>query len=177
MRRSELSGLRWENTDLEAGTLRVVETRLRVAGLGVTVGQPKTRRSRRTVDLDDSASDLLREIRGRQLLQAAEYGEAWEDSGYLFTQPDGRPIDPDEATHAFTEATRRAGLPHLTLHGLRHVHATQLLKNNVHVKIVSERLGHATIAITLDTYSHVLPGLQRDTIRRLGRLLPNAGAT
>lgn len=169
-RRSELCGLRWLNVDLSATRLMVRETRQRITGKGIIVGVPKTGKSRRTVILDDVAVKLLHAIRGRQLSQAAEYGAAWENTGYVFTQVDGKPIDPDVATQQFAKVVKDSRLPHLTLHGLRHVHATRLLQRGVHAKIVSERLGHATIAITLDTYSHVLPGLQEAAIRQLGSI-------
>jgi integrase len=82
-----------------------------------------------------------------------------------FTRSDGRPLDPDKVTHAFSEAARAAGLSGVRFHDLRHTHASLLLAQGTHPKIVSERLGHASITITLDTYSHVLPGLQEEAAR------------
>lgn len=104
--------------------------------------------------------NLLHSIRGRQIEQRLAAEDAWVNTGYVFTQAYGRPLYPDEVTREFTAIVRKVGLPPLTLHGLRHAHATLLLTAGVHPKIVSERLGHSNIAITLDTYSHVLPGLQ-----------------
>lgn len=169
-RRSELCGLKWDSVDLTAARLMIVETRQWITGKGIVVGKPKTAKSRRTVSLDPDAVNLLREIRGKQMLQAGELGEVYEQSGYVFTTPRGLPVDPNTVTQGFTALVRKAGLPHLTLHGLRHVHATRLLQRGVHAKIVSERLGHSNIAITLDTYSHVLPGLQESAIAALGKI-------
>jgi len=81
-------------------------------------------------------------------------------TGYVFTQANGKPVDPDAITKDFADVIKTAGLPHLTVHGLRHAHATMLLESGINPKVVSERLGHATIATTMDVYSHVLPGLQ-----------------
>ena len=89
-----------------------------------------------------------------------QVAEAWRNTGYVFTKADGRPVDPNDVSKDFSEVVRSSGLPHLTLHGLRHAHATLLLEAGINAKVVSERLGHASIAITLDIYSHVLPGIQ-----------------
>ncbi len=84
----------------------------------------------------------------------------WDESGYVFCQNDGNPIDPDAVTHVFQRVIKRTLLPSIRFHDLRHTHATLMLAQGVHPKIVSERLGHSSISITLDTYSHVLPGIQ-----------------
>jgi len=157
MRRSELAGLRWENVDLARARLSVAETLQRLTGLGLVTGQPKTDRSRRTVALAPSAIKLLRNIQGRQLEQRLEYGQLWQDTGYVFTQETGAPVDPDMVSKDFPCLIRQAGLPHLTFRGLRHAHATLALSAGINLKIVSERLGHAGIEMTADIYSHVLP--------------------
>ena len=87
-------------------------------------------------------------------------GMEWSESDCVFSHPEGRPLDPDAGTHAFSRIIREGGLSKVRFHDLRHTHASLLLKQDVDPKIVSERLGHASITITLDTYSHVLPGLQ-----------------
>ena len=160
MRRSELCGLRWENVNLATGRLMVLVTLQRITGNGLVEGQPKTQKSRRSIALSVSAIDLLHIVRGNQIEHRARVEPAWMDAGYVFTKADGRPVDPDEVTHAFKKIVDDSGLPHLTLHGLRHAHATLLLASGVHLKIVSERLGHSTITTTADIYSHVLPGMQ-----------------
>ena len=160
MRRSELSGLKWDVVDFDASRIRVVRTLQRISGKGLMEGQPKTARSRRSIALDSSAVEILKNLRTRQLEQRLFVGSAWRDLDFVFTQEGGRPLDPDKLTHDFQSIVRTSGLPHLTLHGLRHAHATILLAADVHPKIVSDRLGHSSIAITMDTYSHVLPDMQ-----------------
>ena len=174
MRRSELTGLRWANVDLSVSRLSVVETLQRITGQGLVVGQPKTARSRRSVALSPEAVKVLESTRDYQTAQRLLLGEAWTDTGYVFTRPDGRPVIPDELSQDFQTLVTKAGLPHLTLHGLRHAHATILLTAGVHPKVVSERLGHSNIAVTMDTYSHVLPGLQEAAAHAVDRCLVGA---
>ena len=160
MRRSELCGLKWENVDLIRGRLSVVATLHRITGKGLIEGQPKTARSRRSIALAPDAVSLLHSTRGRQMEEQLDAGDLWQNLGYVFTQADGTPVAPDMVTYDFCAIVRKNKLPHLTFHGLRHAHATLMLTAGVHLKIVSERLGHSNIAVTADTYSHVLPGLQ-----------------
>lgn len=160
LRRSELCGLRWQNVDLVSGKLSVVATLQRIKGHGLVEGLPKTARSRRSVALAPDSIELLHSIRGQQIQHQLEFGELWQNTGYVFTQLDGSPVIPDRVTQDFARLVKREGLPHLTLHGLRHAHATLALTAGVNPKVVSERLGHSTIAVTMDTYSHVLPGMQ-----------------
>ena len=171
MRRGELCGLKWEDVDLTSGKLMVVRTLQRIYGKGLQEGQPKTGKSRRSIALGQEAVKLLHEIRCRQIEHRLKAGPLWQNAGYVFAQADGRPVDPDALTHHFEAIVRKAGLPHLTLHGLRHAHATLLLTAGVHPKVVSERLGHSNIAITMDTYSHVLPGLQEAAAQALDERL------
>jgi integrase len=171
LRRSELCGLKWENVDLLAGRLSVVSTIQRITGLGLVEGKPKTDRSRRSIPLSDTAIQMLHDVRGRQNLLGAEFGNEWNPKGYVFCQVTGEPPAPDMITKEFTAIVRKAGLPHLTLHGLRHMVATLLLKSGENPKIVQELLGHSNIAITMDTYSHVLPGMLDKAVRTLDSLV------
>ena len=160
MRRGELAGLKWANINLANKQLQVVNTLQRITGQGLVNGQPKTERSRRSIALSTDTVALLHEIRGKQMTQQLEVVDAWTDSGYVFTSADGMPVDPNLATRAFKKVLASAGLPKLTIHGLRHTHATILLEQGVNPKVVSERLGHASVATTMDIYSHVLPDMQ-----------------
>ena len=171
MRRSELAGLQWESVDLVRRKLSVVSTLLPILGKGLVKGQPKTGKSRRAIALSPDAVSLLHSIRGRQIEQRLAAGGAWQNTGYVFSQSDGTPVNPDKVSVDFSYIVRKAGLPQLTLHGLRHAHATLLLTAGVHLKVVSERLGHSNIAITADTYSHVLPGLQEEAALALDQRL------
>ena len=122
--------------------------------------QPKTEQSRRSIALSADPVALLHEIRGRQITDQLEVSDAWTDSGYVFTDASGMPVDPNLATRAFKKVLATAGLPKLTIHGLRHTHATILLEQGVNPKVVSESLGHASVATTMDIYSDVLPDMQ-----------------
>ena len=108
----------------------------------------------------------MRQIRGYQMVQRLALGSAWQDTGFEFTKADGRPLDPEKVTKAFAKVIKAAGLKDIRLHDLRHTHASLMLKAGAHPNVVSERLGHASVNITLDTYSHVLPGLQEDAALR-----------
>jgi integrase len=160
MRRSEICGLKWECVDLPRSSLSVVNTLQRIGGYGLVEGQPKTAKSRRSIALSPDTVELMHGIRGLQMEQQLSVGDAWREFGYVFTEEDGSPIVPDQVTQDFARVVKRLGLPYLSFHGLRHVHATLLLSAGTNPKVVSERLGHSNIAITMDIYSHVLPGLQ-----------------
>lgn len=153
-------GLRWSSIDLHSKTLSVTETLQRVKGKGLVLLPPKTDRSRRMVTLPPSAAALLSGLKVKQKDERTTLGLPWQESNLVFTHLDGRPYDPSTVTHAFADVIRKSGLPHFRLHDLRHTHASLMLKQGVNPKIVSERLGHSSIAITMDVYSHVLPGLQ-----------------
>jgi len=171
MRRSEITGLKWENVDLERGKLSVVETLQRITGYGLVQGEPKTPRSRRSIALSPEAVELLHSVRGRQIEQSLAVGGGWQNTGYVFTREDGKPLAPDMVSKDFCRLVRKSGLPSLTFHGLRHASATLLLSDNVNPKIVSELLGHSNIATTMDIYSHVLPGRQEAAVSRLAKRL------
>ena len=160
MRRSELVGLKWSAVDLHRRTISVTETLQRILGKGLLALQPKTARSRRLVSLPPIAVALLRGLRAKHLEHRQTIGMGSQETEYVFSRPDGSPMDPDAVTHAFARIIKQADLPKLRFHDLRHTHATLMMKQGVNPKVVSERLGHASVVITLDTYSHVLPGLQ-----------------
>ena len=170
MRRGEVAGLRWIDVDLDAERLAVRSTRVLVY-TDVQVVEPKTRRSRRAVSLDGGPIAALRAHRANQDTERARIGDAWTETGYVFVREDGRPVDPDRITHLFGVAVTECGLPRIRLHDLRHTAATLALTAGVHPKVVSERLGHSSIAITLDTCSHVLPSMQEDAASKMGLLL------
>ena len=175
LRRSEICGLQWSTVDRVGGKLSVVNTLQRIPGHGLVDGQPKTAKSRRSIALAPDAIGLLHTIRGQQIEQEWELGGLWQHTGYVFTQLDGSPVVPDQVTQDFARVVQREGLPHLTLHGLRHAHATLALTAGINPKVVSERLGHSTIAVTMDVYSHVLPGLQEEAALAVEQLLHRPG--
>jgi integrase len=167
MRRGELAGLAWRDVDLETGTVIVRRARVKVASDDVRVGSPKTAGSQRRVELDEETTATLAAWRARQETERAEWPGAWPDHDLVFTSQDGSGLHPDFFSRAFRAHAKRAGLPRIRLHDLRHTHATLMLAAGTPVKIVSERLGHSTPAFTMAVYQHVLPGQQREAVQRL----------
>lgn len=170
LRRGELLALRWTDIDLDKQTLSVRQS-LEQTRDAVTLKQPKTRRGRRLVALANVTVEALRRHRADQAKRRLLLGAAYKDRSFVLTRVDGRPMNPAETSKDFARLVAKKGLTRVSLHGLRHTHATLLLRANVHPKVVSERLGHATIGITLDTYSHVLPDMQQVAAKRLDSLL------
>jgi integrase len=159
LRRSELCGLRWADVDLDAAVATVRQSVQLVRGR-IVVGDVKTTRSRRRLDLDAGTVAVLRAHRRAQAAERLMVGAGWGNYGLVFAAPDGRPLNPDTITQWFDRTVRRSELPRVRLHDLPHTHATHLLAAGVGIKIVSERLGHASVAFTLDVYGHVMPGQQ-----------------
>ena len=170
-RTGELLALRWQDVDLERGTMQITRTARFFKAEGIVYGQPKTARSRRRVALSPDQVAVLRECRRRQLEDRLRAGPAYQDSDLVFGDGVGRPIYDSSVRRAFYGFAAAAGLEHLRLHDLRHTAATLMLLAAVNPKVVSERLGHATVSITLDLYSHVLPDMQREAAAVLDELL------
>jgi integrase len=160
LRQGELLGLKWDDVDMEAGTLQVRRT-LTTAKGGPVLSAPKTKGSRRTVKISPTALEALRSHLARQLEEIDRVGSLWRENGLVFASEVGEPLRRQHVTsRRFKPLLELARLPQIRFHDLRHTCATLLLSENVNPKVVSEMLGHATIAITLDTYSHVLPTMQ-----------------
>jgi len=171
LRRGELLALRWSDIDADAGTLVVRRTLALAEGGGFEMTAPKTPRSRRTVNLPAFARDALRHQKARQAALRLAAGKAWQDrDGLVFTDEVGRPVDPNTVSSRFHRVALRLGLP-VGLHGLRHTAATLMLQAGVPLKVVSDALGHSTISITADVYSHVTPDLRREAASALDRAL------
>jgi integrase len=163
MRQGELFSLRWDDVDLAAGVLRVRGT--------------KTARSRRTVTLSETALDALRSHLESQLGEIDRAGSLWRENGLVFATGIGTPLNRQNVTQrSFKPLLERAGLPQIRFHDLRHTCATILLSRGVHAKFVQELLEHVTIAITLDTYSHVLPGMSSETADTMEKALHRRGS-
>ena len=155
MRPGELLGLKWENVNFDEGGLQLNRA---LAGKNLT--SPKTKRSRRRIDLSTASIAALKAHRKRQLEERMQKAGLWRDHGLVFPSTVGTPLFHRNVVRAFKNLLKRAGLPQSTrLYDLRHTCATLLLGSNVHPKYVQELLGHASIALTLDTYSHVLKGM------------------
>jgi len=193
MRRGEAVGLRWDDVDLARRVLIVRQQIVHVAGrrkngqgpapcpycaeghYSVAFGLPKTKSGEdRTVDLDDVTVGALIEHRFRQQTEREQWGEAYADHGLVFALEDGNPLPPDDVTKLFVRLVNAAGLRRVRLHDLRHGHASVMLAANIEPAVVSKRLGHSSIAITLDTYSHLLAGVGRDAADRASALVPRS---
>ncbi len=170
MRRGEVLGLRWSDLDLERGAVTVVHTITTVDGRIIDSGT-KTAKSRRRVTLDQGTLGALRAHRVAQARERLLVGTDWRDHGLVFCRPDGSPVHPDRFSTYFTTLVLQAGLKKIRFHDLRHTHATMALRAGIHPKVVSERLGHATVGITLDLYSHVAPGLDQQAAETVAGLL------
>lgn len=172
MRRSEVLGLRWSNVDLEEGRVAVVDTVVVVNHRPVLrLEETKSRRSRRTVALDSGTVAILREHRAAQAADRLLAGPAWEDLGMVFSDQLGRVINPVWFTRITKSLAEAAGVLPLTPHpAARHTWATLALSSGIPAKVVQERLGHASVAITLDRYSHVIEGMDRDAAEKVAAL-------
>lgn len=162
MRRGEVVGLRWQDVDLDAGHLSVRHTITAVdnpngGGMKLIHGEPKSGKGRR-VDLDAETVAVLRSWKAQQAQDRLALGGAWPNHGLVFTREDGALFHPDTASTVHDRLVKATGLPRLTFHGLRHTHATILLKMGEPVNVVQERLGHSSAQVTLDYYAHVMPG-------------------
>jgi integrase len=170
MRKGEILGLRWSDVDLENARLYVKQTLTYVKGEPVFL-EPKTDKGKRLVALPPDVVDVLRKHRKNQAQEKLLFGPGYEESGLVVTRVDGRPVYPRTLDKHWYKYVELAGVQKIRFHDLRHTHASLLLQQGVHPKIVSERLGHSTINITLDTYSHVLPGLQEQVAKEFGEAL------
>ena len=173
MRRGEALGLQWADLDMAAGTISICRAWIPVNGVP-QMSEPKTRRGRRTLALDPTTMEALKAHAARQADEQSEWQEAWVDSSFVFTRENGEPLHPWKVSKAFREHLKAAALPAIPLHGLRHSYATLALSSGVNPRIVSARLGHSTVALTLDVYSHVLPQQDRDAAEAIADLLPVA---
>jgi integrase len=174
MRRGEVLGLRWSDVDLANGRLSVRQSVIAVA-YELRTSDVKTGTARRTIDIDDPVVAQLQAWRKRQAEERLLVGPAFEDHGLVFARPDGRPIHPEFFSRTFDRVVGRSSLPAIRLHDLRHTHASLLLQAGVPVKVVSERLGHASPGFTLNVYQHVIPGMQAEAAATFSRLLAPPG--
>jgi integrase len=166
MRRSELLALRWSDVDMILCQLSVTRALHQLQDGSRIFRQPKTAKGRRLISLSPSTAIVLEEHREQQEEIRQALGLTLSEDDLVFCHKDGKPLLPNTVSHAWTKLANRAGLKGIRLHDARHTHASLMLKQGVHPKIVQERLGHASIQITLDTYSHVAPGLQQAAANR-----------
>jgi integrase len=170
MRRGEALGLAWEDLDLEAGHLSIKKT-LIMNGYATMLSTPKTKKGRRMIVLDQATVSTLRRLRTAAMKEHLCRGIPWSESQPVFVTETGESYHPERVSKLFAQAAKKAGLPVIRLHDVRHSYATLALSAGVHPKIISERLGHANIAITLDCYSHCLPTLSEEAAARVAALV------
>ena len=172
LRRGEVSALRWRSVDLDAGTLAVVAS-TEQTDQGVREKETKSGKGR-AVDLPALVAVELRAHRIRQAETLLQLGVPLSGDHHVVARADGKPLQPRSLTHAFIKFIRRQGLQRIRLHDLRHSHATHMLIAGVHPKIAQERLGHSSVSVTIDLYSHVLPGMQAEAVSRVDAAMKDA---
>jgi integrase len=166
MRRGEILALRWRNIDLDRASVRVVES-LEQTKAGIRTKAPKSEKAR-AITLPAFAVEELRRLKRRQSEELLALGVRQSGDTFLCARADGEPMRPRSLTHEFTRLVGRTKeVPRVRFHDLRHSHATQLLLAGVHPKVAQERLGHSTISVTLDLYSHVSATMQEDAAARI----------
>ena len=173
LRQGEALGLRWEDVDFQASTVSVRQT-LERAGREPRFGEPKTTRSRRTINMPAVVATALRRHRTRQLEERLVMGGRWQDLGLVFTTTIGSAMDKGRVHKSFKAILRSAGLPDIRYHDLRHTAATLLLAQGVDPRTIMETLGHSQIGMTLNTYGHVMPALQREAAAKMNAVLSPA---
>ncbi len=173
LRLGEVFGLWWKDLDLENGALTVNQT-LQETKAGISFKPPKTPQSRRTVALPAITVDALKQHWKGQCEAWLVLGSGKDMNELVNADSDGAPISPKHFNDYFNRIVKAAGVPRITFHGLRHTHLTHLLQAGVHPKVASERAGHTNIGITLDLYSHVMPGMQEDAAAKIDTALQNA---
>jgi integrase len=172
LRRGEIAALRWRHVDFGTGKLAIVESAEQTVA-SVRYKPPKSGRGR-TVALSATMTAELRAHKVQQAEELLRLAVRQSDDNFVYTREDGLPMQPRSLTRAWEQALNRTTLPRIRFHDLRHAHATHLLANGVHPKVASERLGHPRVGITLDLYSHVLPGMQEDAAARVDDALQRA---
>jgi len=171
LRRGELLALRWSDIDLERRSLTVTRAIAQTYSGELVSQPPKTAKGKRTIALSHAAVSVLRNHKRKQAQLAEKLGDAWQGKDLVMSDASGGIINPSNIHRHFKRLLRKAGVKPIRFHDLRHTHATLMLKQGEHPKVVSERLGHNSIQITLDTYTHVLPNLQKEAADKLDATL------
>jgi integrase len=175
LRRGEILALRWRHVDLKTATLSISESAEQV-GTEVRYKETKSGKAR-TVSLSSTVLEELRRHKTAQAEEQLKIGLRPDKDSFVVAQADGNPLKPVSLTHEWTRQIGKTTLPQIRFHDLRHSHATQLLAAGVHPKIASERLGHSTVGITLDLYSHVMPGMQANAAEQVDAAIKAAKQT
>ncbi|WP_412520702.1 site-specific integrase [Actinomadura madurae] len=172
LRRGEACGLAWPDLDLAGASLAVRENRVKITYREIEDGYPKSDAGEDTIPLDSGTVTVLEAHHRRQDEARAEWGQAWQESGKVFTREDGSALHPDHVTDTFARLAYGAGLPPIRLHDLRHGAATLMLAGGADMKLVQALLRHSSLAITADTYTSVLPEVAREAAEAAAALVP-----
>ena len=156
--------------DLDRGAVSIIHTLVSV-NYEVMESTPKTARGRRRIALDPETIRILQKWRMRQREERLLWGSAWQNTGYVFTREEGTPWHPERVSKMFKRLVSETDLPAISVHGLRHTSATLGLINGTPLKVMSERLGHSSIAVTGDIYSHVTEGMDREAASRIAEAI------
>jgi integrase len=171
LRRGEVCGLRWSAVDLENAQIYIGRTRQAQRGGGWRMDSPKSQAGRRMIELTGGCVDFLRHVQADQILARSEFSEVWPDDPFVVCYPDGTTFRPDTLTSNFREIIKTFGLPKTTVHKLRHVHATMLNELGFGYPEMAQRLGHSSVQLTMQTYTHIRTGAFADKLRQLDSLL------
>jgi integrase len=171
LRMGEILGLRWKEVDFESGRMTVSQALQRQKGRGLVLTETKTDRSRRKIGLPPQLVTVLRTHRVRQLEERLAAGSHWQDKGFVFASRHGTGLEPRNLHRAFKRMLNRAGLPDIRFHDLRHSAASLMLAQGVPLRVVMEVLGHSSISLTANTYSHVMPSLVEDATAKVANVL------
>jgi len=171
LRQAELLGLRWRDIDIASRSLSVNQTLYKRRGV-VQFNEPKTAHSRRRVAMTPKLAEFLSEYRLERERLYHQIGKTTSLDDLVFANYEGKPIDPSLLSHTFARIVRKAGLQEVRFHDLRHSFASLMLLRGVAPKVISEALGHSSVAFTMDVYSHILPGMQSDAMALLDEVLP-----
>lgn len=172
VRLGEALALRWSDINFQECSASIRRAVQRQRGRGMVFVEPKTARSRRIVPIPPETIVVLAEQRHALEVERTEAGDRWKEHDLVFPSPIGAPREMSYLSYTFHRGLRKAGIPRLRIHDLRHTAATHLMVKHVNPKVVQDLLGHSTIAITLDTYSHVLPALAKEASLHMSGLVP-----
>jgi len=170
LRRGELIALKWPQVDLDSGVLHIRENTVRAHGTTITK-QPKSKAGNRDISIGSEVVEVLRQAKAEYDRDKMVWGAGFHDGGYVIRQENGEPFRPDSITHKWRRFETKHGLSHIKFHGLRHSNATALIQAGVSPKVVQQRLGHADVTITLNTYTHVLPSMDQDAANKLDSMV------
>lgn len=171
LRQAELLGLRWRDIDLDFRSISVCQVLYKHRGI-CEFKEPKTKHSKRRVSMTPKLVDYLREYKGDRESLSLHLGQLLKPDDLVFSNADGQPIDPSVLSHNFARIAKRAGLKNMRFHDLRHTFASLTLLKGAKPKVISEALGHSSVAFTMDTYSHIIEGMQSEAMELLDGVLP-----